>query len=171
MNEFSELEAELKQLRPVAPAVELTQRIEQELETAPASATPTAGVLPRPAQSRVSWFTLGLGVAAAAALFLLARVAVDNAAPGEQMVAALTPAPLTTAASQPATSFVPEGLTRVVYNQRDEGLVFPEGEAEPLRRVRSRTRETLAWRNPETGASLRVSYPAEEVRFIPVSGQ
>jgi hypothetical protein len=37
--------------------------------------------------------------------------------------------------------------------------------------VRSRTRETLRWRNPNTGASLRVSYPAEEVSLIPVSGQ
>jgi hypothetical protein len=29
----------------------------------------------------------------------------------------------------------------------------------------------LQWNNPQTGASLRVSYPSEEVTLIPVSGQ
>ncbi|CAN5805270.1 hypothetical protein BH20VER1_BH20VER1_19230 [soil metagenome] len=163
MNEFSDLEAELKQLRPAAPSVELAQRVERALVEAPISATRTAGVLPRSAKSRIGWFALGLGAAAVAALFLLARLSVFETVPGERTIAALPPAP--------ANIFVPEELTRVVYDQRDEGLIFPAGEQEPVRRVRSHTRETLAWRNPETGASLRVSYPAEEVRFIPVSGQ
>nr|MBA2431840.1 hypothetical protein [Chthoniobacterales bacterium] len=156
-------EAELKQLRPAAPSVELAQRVERALVEAPISATRTAGVLPRSAKSRIGWFALGLGAAAVAALFLLARLSVFETVPGERTIAALPPAP--------ANIFVPEELTRVVYDQRDEGLIFPAGEQEPVRRVRSHTRETLAWRNPETGASLRVSYPAEEVRFIPVSGQ
>jgi hypothetical protein len=66
---------------------------------------------------------------------------------------------------------VPDGLTRVVYNTRDEGLLFPTEAKQPVRRVRSRTRETLKWRDPGTGASLRVTYPTEEVDLIPVSGQ
>ncbi|HEY0370188.1 MAG TPA: hypothetical protein VGC85_11370 [Chthoniobacterales bacterium] len=65
----------------------------------------------------------------------------------------------------------PDGMTRVVYNRRNEGLVFPADSDRPVRRVRSRSHETLQWKNPETGASLRVSYPTEEVELIPVRGQ
>jgi len=51
-------------------------------------------------------------------------------------------------------------------------LVFSPNQSErPLRRVRYETRETMQWRNPRTGASLRVSYPAEQVVLTPVSFQ
>jgi hypothetical protein len=40
-----------------------------------------------------------------------------------------------------------------------------------MRRLRYQTHETLQWRNAATGASLRVSYPIEEVVLIPISGQ
>ena len=45
-------------------------------------------------------------------------------------------------------AFVPAGLTQVVYDTRDEGLHFPEGGDQPVRRVRSHKRETLKWNNP-----------------------
>lgn len=171
MNDFSELEAELKQLRPVAPSTELVSRIETALAQAPAG-TATGGVLPRP-KVRVNWFALGFGIAAAAAFVLLARVDGDKRPQASQPLVASAPAPAPAARQpQPAAGLVPDGVTRVVYNRRDEGLVFPEEAAnQPVRRVRSRTRETLQWRDESTGASLRVSYPAEEVEFIPVSGQ
>lgn len=168
MNEFSELEAELKQLRPAAPSPQLESRIAQALAEAPA-ATRTAGVLPRP-QVRVNWWALGFGVAAAAAFLMLARVDVDKVSQQPQRLAATTPAPSVTG-SQTSAGLVPDGLTRVVYNTRDEGLVYPEQTAAPVRRVRSRSRETLQWKDASTGASLRVSYPTEEVELIPVSGQ
>lgn len=168
MNEFSELEAELKQLRPAAPSPQLTSRIEQALAEAPAP-TRTAGVLPRP-QVRVNWWALGFGAAAAAAFLMLARVDVDKVPQQSQRLAATSPAP-SQSGSQTSAGLVPDGLTRVVYNTRDEGLVYPEQTATPVRRVRSRSRETLQWKDASTGASLRVSYPTEEVELIPVSGQ
>ena len=67
--------------------------------------------------------------------------------------------------------FIPSRATQVVYNTRDEGLHFAEGSPQPVRRLRYQTQETCQWRNPSTGASLRVSYPSEEVVLIPVSGQ
>ncbi len=168
MNDFSELEAELKQLRPAAASPELATRIERALASVPAG-TPTGGVLPRP-KLRLAWFALGLGAAAAAAFLMLARLNVETPAADEaQRFAAFTPAPAAT--SESSSGFVPDGLTRVVYNTRDEGLVFPVRADEPVRRVRSRNRETLKWRDPGTGASLHVSYPTEEVEFIPISGQ
>lgn len=174
MNDFSELEAELKQLRPTSPSPELSQRIERALAETPPPETPAAGILPKP-KTRVNWFGLGLGLAAATAFLFLARMDLDRAPESGPTVAANTPAPeVAPAAPNPATAvrgYVAEGITRVVYNRRDEGLTFPQDSENPVRRVRSHTQETLQWRDPSTGASLRVSYPTEEVEFIPISGQ
>ena len=169
MSDFSELEAELKKLRPRAASPELAARIERGLAEEVSGRTATAGVLPKRRNFGVNWLGLGLGLAAAATLLILARVNVDR--PGKrQSVVAMTPAPF--APPLPVSdTFVPAGMTEVVYNTRDEGLHFPEGADQPVRRVRSQKRETLQWRNPGTGTSVRVSYPSEEVTFIPVSGQ
>jgi hypothetical protein len=175
MNDFSELEAELKKLRPSAASPELTARIESALAETPdevaevSGRIATAGVLPKRRSFRVNWFGLGLGLAAAAAFLVLARVNLDQPAK-RPTVMAMTPAPFSQPLP-PTDSFVPAGVTEVVYNTRDEGLQFPDGADQPVRRVRSQKRETLKWSNPATGTSLRVSYPSEEVTFIPVSGQ
>jgi hypothetical protein len=175
MNDFSEVEAELKKLRPSAASPELSARIERALAEAPGAMAEvsgriaTAGVLPKRRDYRVNWLGLGLGLAAAAGFLMLARINIDQPAK-RQSVVAMTPAPF----SPPmpiSDAFVPSGMTEVVYNRRDEGLHFPEGADQPVRRVRSKKRETLQWRNPGTGTSVRVSYPSEEVTFIPVSGQ
>jgi len=169
MNDFSELENELKKLRPRPSSPELATRIERALAEAP-SATPTAGVLSRRGKFRMNWIGLGLGLAAAASFLVLARVNVDKKPAKSPGVAAITPTPLI---ATPAANdyFVPAGMTQVVYNTRDEGLHFTEGAEQPVRRVRSRKRETLKWNNPQTGASLRVTYPSEEVTLTPASGQ
>lgn len=170
MNDLPELESELKKLRPRAISPGLTARIECALiEESPATAT--AGILPKRRKSRVNWFGLGFGLAAAAAFVLLARVGFFEQSSGQkQSTVAVTPVPFTTLPPT-ADSFVPVGLTQVTYNTRDEGLHFPKGADEPVRRVRSQKRETLQWRNLKTGTSVRLSYPSEEVTFIPVSGQ
>src|SRR5205807_3174978 len=84
-------------------------------------------------------------------------------------LASLTPAPVFSPNSN--AQFVPAGLTQVVYHTSDEGLHFDRNSDQPMRRVRSHSRETLQWRNPKTGASLRISYPSEEVSLTPISGQ
>jgi hypothetical protein len=169
MSDFTELEAELKKLRPRGASPELTARIENALAEV-SGRTATAGVLPKRRNFRVNWFGLGLGLAAAAGFLLLARVNVERGPGKRQSVVAMTPAPFAPPI-QANDAFVPAGLTQVVYNTRDEGLHFPEGADQPVRRVRSQKRETLQWRNPGTGTSLRVSYPSEEITLIPVSGQ
>src|SRR4051794_21001420 len=164
MKDFSEMEDELRKLRPVRPSQELFERVAAQLESS-AEGEPTDNII-RPARFNFGWVSLGLGLAAAAAFLLLARV---NEPTTER--AKIASVPTTPVPAQQLNTFVPAGASRIVYHTRDEGLLFPGGSSEPVRRVRSRARETLQWQNPKTGASLRVSYPSEEVQLIPVAGQ
>ena len=170
MNDFSELESELKKLRPAKPSAELLARIDAVFAKADSNQTTgdTAKII-HPARFKVSWLSLGLGLAAAAILLIFARVGVDRPT-RRTPITQNTPAPATRSTIA-SPGFIPAGATQVVYHTRDEGLHFPTGYDEPMRRVRYQKRETLQWRNPNTGASLRVSYPSEEVVLIPVSGQ
>ena len=178
MNDFSEIESKLRKLRPVQPSADLMTRIERALVEArhgdslhPGKrSTSTAGVLPREPRFHFNWLSLGLGLAAAAGLVLFAFVRLERPAKKTSSLAAITPAPTFSSANANA-QFVPAGLTQVVYRTRDEGLHFPNNSGQPMRRVRSHSRETLRWRNPTTGASLRISYPSEEVSDVPVTGQ
>jgi hypothetical protein len=168
MNDFSELEDQLKKLRPVKVSDELFALVEGGLVDV-ADEEGAADKIVRPDRFRLNWLAIGAGLAAAAVILIFARLNFRTPAPTEN-VATVSPAPAvgsTTASAQ----FIPDGATQVVYNTRDEGLLFPRGSEEPVRRMRSRTRETLHWQNPITGASLRVSYPSEQVELIPVSGQ
>ncbi|HJY19805.1 MAG TPA: hypothetical protein VJ278_01340, partial [Chthoniobacterales bacterium] len=131
----------------------------------------------RTSQTTYNWWSLGFGLAAAAVLILFAAVTMERRPEHQQTVAQSSPAPETqpvplgTERSISPGRFVPAGGSNVVYNARDEGLHFADGSERPVRRVRYNTRQTWRWRNPETGASLRVSYPSEEIVLIPVSGQ
>jgi hypothetical protein len=169
MNDFSEIESELKKLRPIQPSPELFSRIERAIVEAENKNEPTDNVV-RPARFRFNWASAGLGLAAAAALIIAARIEIDRR-PAVQTPAVVQVAPPVTPSSGASAQLIPAQLTQVVYNTRDEGLHFPDGSGQPMRRVRSHKRETLQWRNPATGASLRVSYPSEEVELIPVVGQ
>jgi hypothetical protein len=166
MNDFSELETELKKLRPAPVSDELFARMECAL--AQPDPIPTAGFLPRASRGRNIWWSLGLGLTAASALVFIGLTFFNQPPETRPAVAQYTATP-----SGPAASGLqPSALTQVVYRQRDEGLVFSPNQSErPLRRVRYETRETMQWRNPQTGASLRVSYPAEQIVLTPVSFQ
>jgi hypothetical protein len=162
MNDFTELERELKKLRPARPSSGLMVRVELAL----ADAGKISDNVVTPHRFRVNWIALSAGVAAAATILILARVDYHPAA-ATQMASA---APVLQPSAVRLPSYQASGLTQVVYDKRDEGLIFPGGE-EPVRRIRTTKRETLQWQDQRSGARLQVSYPAEEVRFIPVSGQ
>jgi hypothetical protein len=177
MNDFSELEKELRKLRPARPSPVLFDRIEEALEESMAGIKERRSLARRWSglETAHPWWSLGFGFAAAAVLILFAAVTMERRHEPPQTVALSSPAPETRPAplgTQRSTArFVPAGGTNVVYNARDEGLHFADGSERPVRRVRYKTQQTWRWRNPETGASLRVSYPSEEIVLIPVSGQ
>ena len=167
MNDFSDIEKQLRKLRPVQPSADLMTRIERAL--AEQRSTSTAGVLPRERKFRFNWLSVGLGLTAATALVLFAFLRLERPVKKSSSLASVTPVPAF--ATNSTAQFVPAGLTQVVYHTRDEGLHFNRNSDQPMRRVRSRTRETLQWRNPTTGATLRISYPSDEVSLVPVTGQ
>jgi hypothetical protein len=165
MTDFSEIENELRKLRPAQPSQEIWTRIEQGLADPEISEQKVI----RPHRFRVSWVALGFGVAAAAVLLLLVRISTDRTPERSETIAQNSAA--AGAGSASSDEFVPAGTTQVVYNTRDEGLHFADDSGEPMRRLRYQTHEMLQWHNPVTGASLRVSYPSEEIVLIPISGQ
>jgi len=172
MNDLSQIENELRKLRPARPSPILFERVEKAMTNGRAVASHAI----KPARPRYNWLSLGFGLAAAAVLVLFAAVKMERQESGKE-IAQTSREPEAAALlnrAQKSTStdkFVPAGATRLVYNTRDEGLQFASSSGQPLRRMRYQTHETWQWRNPTTGASLRVSYPSEEVVLIPVSGQ
>ncbi len=169
MNEFDDIEKELRTLRPARVSDRLMEAVTKELESLPTDAGSAEDKIIKPVWFRFGGLSLGAALAAAAAIFILARVDTTTVAPRETKTAAASPS--AGSVTPVPMLFIPDGATRVVYHTQDEGLVFPRNATAPVRRVRSRTQETLQWRNPKTGESIRVTYPGEEVRLIPVSGQ
>ena len=168
MNDFSELERELKKLRPAQPSAALALNIDRALAHAPTD----RDKIIRPKVRPINWWSVsvGLGLAAAATFLIFARVDFrPSDKPKPTTLATATPTSQQRGSALP--NYQPAGLTQVVYGRHDEGLVFPAGAKGPARRVWTAKRETLRWRDRETGAQLAVSYPAEEVTLIPVSGQ
>jgi hypothetical protein len=186
MNDFSELEKDLKALRPAQPSPVLFERIEgamaENSRAAVSDARPIANWFWRFTETP---YRLGIGLAAAAAavVLLIARINTDQTQNETTEIAQVSPPAQARPAlpsfsgksgidgSMSSNKFVSSGATQIVYNTRDEGLQFADGSQQPLRRLRYQTQQTWQWRNPSTGASLRVSYPSEEVVLIPVSGQ
>lgn len=179
MNDFSELEKELRKLRPAQPSSMLFERVGEALENSRARIKERRSLVGRwgGLETAHPWWSLGFGLAAAAVLILFAVVTMERRHEQQETVAQSSTAPETRAAPLRAegsispSRFVPAGGTNLVYNARDEGLHFADNSERPLRRVRYNTQQTWRWRNPETGASLRVSYPSEEIVLIPVSVQ
>jgi hypothetical protein len=163
MTDLSELETELKKIRPARPSSGLVVRVEVAL----ADAGKIADKVIMPHRFRVNWIGLGVGVAVAATVLILARVDYHPRTTNEMASAA----PVLQPGAVRLRDYQAAGFTQVVYDQRDEGLFFPGGSEEPVRRIRTSRRETLNWQDQHTGAQLQVSYPTEEVRLIPVSGQ
>jgi hypothetical protein len=186
MNDFSELEKDLKALRPAQPSPVLFERIEgamvENSRARVSDARPIANWFWRFREAPYR-FGIGLAAAAAAVVLLIARINTDQTQNENTEIAQVSPPAQARPAlpsfsgksdidgSMSSNKFVSSGATQIVYNTRDEGLQFADGSEQPLRRLRYQTQQTWQWRNPSTGASLRVSYPSEEVVLIPVSGQ
>ena len=146
MSDFAELESELTKLRPAQPSAEFISRIEIAL----AQNDDAAANVIAPPRFQLNWLGLGLGLAVAATFLILARI--DFHPPQKTKIAAAPSVHENATAQLP--SYQTAGLTQVVYNREDEGLIFPRGSQQPVRRLRTEKRETLQWRDARTGAHL-----------------
>jgi len=174
MNDFSDLESQLKSLRPAPLREDFLARVERSMAVPEPEKAPENII--RPVQFQRRWIA-AISLAAAAAVLLLVRANFQTPAGSSKQVVSTSPLPTSSTPAEATqrqtvpSTLIPSGATQVVYHKRDEGLRFMDNSDQPVRRMRSVTRETLQWRNPTTGASLRVSYPSEQIELIPVSGQ
>ena len=127
MNDFSEIENELRKLRPAQPSPILFERIEEAMMNCREGAwSATQSRKPSP----YNWLSLGFGLAAAAALVLFAAISMEHQHDGGKEIAQISreseTAPLRSSAKESTSSdkFLPAGATRLVYNTRNEGLQF-----------------------------------------------
>ena len=165
----SELEQQLRQLRPRPPGADLEQKIADDLrrrEFALVERVPTTAVLRRAGSSRGSWtqWLRGLGWAFAGAAAAIAVIALTNRGDSENAKIASAAAPA------PTASFEPTESTEELVTAEDEGLVLGSDQ-EPVRQVRYHSLERHVWVNPQTGARMEFEVPREDVRFVSVAMQ
>jgi len=160
MSDFeTELENELRELRPAAPSSRLATAIAHELRR-PALA-PAAPRWSRAARWSL-WTSWTLTTAAAAA----AVVAWWPAGFASKADAAVAPAPAELVT--PDDRILPVSTSNVLTDARDEGLVLLD-DGRPARQVRLHYVETVHLREAGTQADIAVRRPREEVRYVPVS--
>lgn len=174
---FTELENELKALRPRRPSAGLQARIEREL----AGKTPAAAPIARTyvaATSFRSWKWAGWPLAAAVAVALAVSLGIWRHPSGHSVkspaVVSVSPSSATITQSSPPAAplagqrYRPVGATNVLYDMKDEGPAYLADHT-PARRMRYRYVDTYTWKAPASNASLKWSVPREEVRVIPAS--
>src|SRR5262245_20537325 len=142
MNDFSELENELRKLRPARPSPVLFERVGEALSNCTASVSDAKWARWRLRRPSYNWWSLGFSVAAAAIVVLFSVISLERQHESDTTVGQSSPASEMRRDARaterlPVTSrFVPTGGTNVVYNARDEGLHFAGGSERPVRRVR-----------------------------------
>src|SRR5437762_13218462 len=114
MNDLSQVENELRKLRPARPSPILFERIEQAMIDGRAGASPAR----QPERLPYNWFSLGFGLAAAAGLVLFAAVKMERQQEGGKEIGQTSRQPEAAGLvnqAQKSTStdkFVPAGATR-----------------------------------------------------------
>ncbi|MBL9206246.1 MAG: hypothetical protein JNN01_14240 [Opitutaceae bacterium] len=166
-NEFTDLENELRRLRPRAVAPRLMASLAADLETSmPATPERVVAVdhVEQGAMPIGDWIRWVLPIAAAFVFGVLAarfpHGANEATAPGPRVT-------VTDSSLEPAT-YKPVLAEKFDYGPRDDGLVTLN-DGTTARRLSNQYLDTITWRNPRTNASLRWSVPREEIRVIPIS--
>jgi hypothetical protein len=158
--ELQQLEAELKRLRPLAPARDVADGIARELAAAP-----------QPRRNFWAWTALPLAAMAAGFMLLQERpaapVSIIASTPPTAQPAAPSPANV---AVNPPAAYKPVSAENLLYAQSDDGLVTL-ADGSTARRTRSSYVDTITWKNPRTQASLKWTVPRTDERVVLVSFQ
>lgn len=152
MNE-SDLEHELRTLRPARPSQNLEARIARDLDVMPMPSRPEhedSSILMR-WLDRLLW--TGLGAAATAALMISSRPILPEAAVSK------------TAAS---VNLQPVLVSEEDHGWRDEGVYFNE-HGQPLLKLRRTAVEREAWADLQHAGVVQVERPRQEVMWVPMA--
>ena len=146
---FTDLELELRKLRPANPSSRAVSELSRRMQPSPVRSTRYLG-----------W--LALPVAAAIAVFVVSLQRTDPTRDDRSLTSAKSVAT--------AAAFQVVGSESVLLNAQDEGVTtLPDGT--PARRLRETYLATVVWKDPRSEASLKWTIPREEFRIIPVSVQ
>jgi hypothetical protein len=147
-------EAELRALRPRAPSEALVSSITDALRSHPGAEAR------REARPRLVSFALALSWGAVATL----TIALLWPAPPPHTETG--PYPSHSPAVEPG--FLTVGSSKTLLGTHDEGIVYLEGGL-PARRFRFEYVDTInLLSTDDSRATINVSYPREEIRFVPV---
>jgi hypothetical protein len=161
-DDFTDLEQELKHLRPRAVPAPLIGRVAEKL----------AGP-PRRRSFFAEWRTWILPVGAATALAVIVTsipfLVREGAVAPESAAVQPTPVDATVAKrAAPSARLQPVRATNVLYDAVNEGIVYLD-EDTPAQRMRLSYLDTITWENPKGGESLQWTVPREEILFVPVT--
>jgi hypothetical protein len=155
--EFEQLEAELRRLRPITPDPRLRGAIAREL-----APVPSTNVFRRAR----TWIALPIAAAIVGSLLYFTAFTPPNSdAPASSVTASTT-----VAAPTSAPQFKPVAARNILVSATDEGLVSL-ADGTPARRIRQSYVDTITWKNASTKASFTWTVPREEVKVVPVSYQ
>ena len=168
MNE-SELEEQLRSLRPVAPAAALQETIARELAHAPVAVASSE----RETESIVTRILHGLPWAiGGAAAAVVVMIVIEQ--PGSRAVAEKAPEPHNEPVNEEVAAasleFRAETPSHEILHAVEGDVIFAEQE-EPTRLVRVNSLERRTWLNPHTGAQIAVELPREDLLLVPVAYQ
>jgi hypothetical protein len=169
MNE-SELEKELRSLRPANPSPKLAEQIAADLKNGPARVhEAAAGLLIRPPAKQHAWQIMRpwLLTLSSVSAVMLGFLAVSTWMKPGAATNASKPEP---AAPVFTLNEIPDQSVDELIDAQDEGLVFGEDE-EPQRQVRMVYLERHTWTNPQTGAVVEFEVPREDIILMPVAMQ
>lgn len=167
----SDLEEELRTLRPTAPSPALENRIQQEL--AASGSHGRSGALVRPNQQSLLgrlWRDLiwaAAGATAAIAFLSFGRDPVSPVVSTPVAEPAMTEPAFT---PQVSDAFVHAGATEELVGtvNSDDLIETTDG---PVREVRYTYRERHAWTNPATGARVILEVPRDDIYLQPIALQ
>ena len=166
MNEFEDIERELRQLRPAPPSEGLQARMAEELVEKAAHTVDkrAGGILFQ--NIRFRW---AASFALAAAFAIIAFLSIPDTeqvsdTPPTAMDMAEVEIPVALEPASPS-KYIPVKARHVLMNAQEEGIFYIDDHI-PARKMRYRFVDSYTWKNPDDGSSLQVTVPREEVLLV-----
>ena len=160
--DLNDLEKELESFSPRAPSDDLERGIRQALEGEPKHRGDLI-VFNRPVLGALAAAAACLAVAAG--WLLLNPVGEGPGDMGATVAEESSVQPPVVAPAGDTGLLEPVAVASFVVNRTDEGAVRV-GNNPPVRRVRYQFLDHVQWRNSESGVTLEVTIPREEVRLV-----